>query len=109
MITQVADLDNVFNSLADPTRRDILKRISTKELTIGEIAQHYKMTFAAISKHLKVLERARLIVKQRNGKQQIIKLAPKTFKDARDYLDYYKRFWEEKFDALEEYLKNAED
>lgn len=100
------DLDTVFNSLADPTRRDILKRVSTKELTIGEIAKHYKLTFAAISKHLKVLERARLIVKHRSGKQQLVKIAPTAFKDATTYLDYYKRFWEERLDSLEEYLKN---
>ena len=106
MSAQAAELDGVFNSLADPTRRDILKRVSIKELTIGEIAQHYKMSFAAISKHLKVLEKAKLIVKSRKGKQQVVHISPTAFKDATDYLEYYRKLWEERLDSLEEYLKN---
>ena len=95
----------IFQSLADPTRRDILRRVARKELSIGDIAKHYKMTFAAISKHLKVLEKARLVVKRREGKEQIVQLPPAAFSDAAKYLRYYERFWNDRLDSLESYLK----
>lgn len=105
MVEYTLQLDSVFASLADPTRRDILRRVSQRQLSVGEIALPYDLTFAAISKHLKVLERARLIVKRRRGKEQIVHLAPQTLKAADDYLEFYRDFWEQRLDALEDYLR----
>ena len=98
-------LDAIFRSLADPTRRDILKRVAKKQLSISDIAKPYKMTLAAISKHLKVLEHAKLIVKRRQGKEQIVQLSPAAFNDAAKYLKYYERLWNDRLDSLELYLQ----
>ncbi len=97
-------LDAIFQSLADPTRRDILRRVSKKEMSIGDIAKPYSMTFAAISKHLNVLEKARLIIKKRKGKEQIVQLSPAAFKDATAYLQQYEKMWNNRLDSLEKYL-----
>lgn len=97
-------LDAIFGSLADPTRRDILKRVAKKEMSISAIAKHYKLTFAAISKHLKVLEHAKLIIKRRKGKEQIVQLSPAAIQDAADYLKEYEKLWNNRLDALERYL-----
>jgi DNA-binding transcriptional ArsR family regulator len=107
MVEYAASLDSVFSSLADPTRRDILRRVSDRQLSISEIALPYDLTFAAISKHLKVLERARLVIKRRQGKEQIVSIAPQTLKQADDYLEFYRQFWEERLDSLENYLKEG--
>lgn len=106
MVEHTIDLDLVFHSLADPTRRDILDRVSRQALSVGQIARDYNLTFAAVSKHLKVMEKARLIIKQRRGKEQIVAAAPNTVKDASEYLRRYQAMWNERFDALDEYLKN---
>ncbi len=106
MVEHTLRLDAIFRSLADPTRRDILRRVADQQLSISEIAEPYKLTFAAISKHLQVLEKAKLIVKRKHGKQQVVELAPKTLAEANQYLEQYRKMWEDRFDALEEYLKN---
>ncbi len=98
-------LDTVFGCLADPTRRDILERVAARELSVGEIAASYDMTFAAISKHLKVLEKARLVIKRRKGKQQMVQVAPRALADAQEYLKRHEQLWQERFDALETLLK----
>lgn len=99
------ELDNVFHSLADPTRRDILRRVMRKEMSVSEVAAPYETTLAAISKHLKVLERARLIQKKRRGKQQFIALSPPAFKHATEYLEKYRELWDGRLDRLEKFLK----
>lgn len=104
MVEYALDLDYVFGSLADPTRRDILQRLMSGELTIGEIAKSYDLTFAAISKHLKVLEKARLIIKQRRGKEQVVRISPQTLAYADEYLEQYRMLWESRLDALEALL-----
>jgi len=105
MVDRLLKLDNIFLSLADPTRRDILRRISESELSVRDIARHYKLTYAAVSKHLKVLEKSTLVTKRRRGKEQLVSLSPQAFLDATEYLDWYKPFWTQKFDSLEAYLK----
>ena len=105
MVEYTLDLDNVFGSLADPTRRDILQRLTQGQMTVGEIAREYDLTFAAISKHLKVLENARLIIKRKRGKERVVQIAPYAFKSAAEYLDWYQNLWEQRFDSLEEFLK----
>jgi len=97
-------LDSVFSSLADPTRRDILKRVAEGELSVGQIAQHYNLTFAAISKHLKVLEKAKLIMKRRRGKEQIVSIMPDMLAVADGYLEQYRQMWENRLDRLEVFL-----
>jgi DNA-binding transcriptional ArsR family regulator len=104
MVEYSLSLDQVFSCLSDSTRRDILKRVSATELTVGEIAQPYDLTFAAVSKHLKVLERAKLIAKRRIGKQQMVHLAPQALADASEYLQWYKQFMDSKLGSLEDYL-----
>ncbi len=104
MVEYTLSLDSIFGSLADPTRRDILSRVAQGDLTVGEIAKPYDLTLAAISKHLKVLEKAKLIVKRRRGKEQIVSLYPAAFKSAEDYLRWYQNLWNQRLDSLEEYL-----
>ncbi len=105
MVEYTLNLDSIFSSLADPTRRDILRRVSDHELSVSQIAEPYHLTFAAVSKHLKVLERARLIIKRRKGKEQLVQIAPQTLASADEYLEFYRKFWENKFDSLDNYLK----
>lgn len=104
MVEYSLSLDSIFGSLADPTRRDILRRVSQKKQTVGEIAHHYDLTFAAVAKHLKVLEKARLITKQRRGKEQVVSISPKAFFEADDHLKNYQRIWEERVNRLEQLI-----
>jgi DNA-binding transcriptional ArsR family regulator len=100
-------LDTTFSALADPTRRDILRRLANAELSVGEVAKFYGLTFAAISKHLKVLERAKLVIKRKRGKQQMVSLAPHAFADAAEYIEWYRSLWETRLDSLEQYLSEG--
>jgi DNA-binding transcriptional ArsR family regulator len=101
-------LDLVFGSLSDPVRRDIVRRVAGKELSVSEVAEPYAMSLAAVSKHLKVLERAKLVIKRRNGKQLMVGLAPDAFSDASDFIDFYKTFSEKNMDALEDFLSKEQ-
>ena len=105
MVEQRANLDIVFKSLADATRRDILKRVSKESLSISALAAPYQMSFAAIAKHISVLEAAKLITKRRQGKQQIISVVPKTIETAVTHLEQYEELWRDRFDALEKLLQ----
>lgn len=105
MVEQAIDLDNIFASLADPTRRDILAHVARAELSVGELVEKYDVSFAAISKHLNVLERAKLITKRREGKKQMVTLAPGALQSAEEYLEQYRQTWEQKFNKLDAILK----
>jgi DNA-binding transcriptional ArsR family regulator len=105
MVEYTLSLDSIFASLADPTRRDILRRLINQELSISDIAKPYDITFAAVSKHLMVLEKARLIIKQRRGKEQMVQVSPLAIKDAADYLENYRLLWDERFQSLDKLLK----
>ena len=104
MVERSLNLDTLFQALADQTRRDILKRVSKAELSISNLAEPYKMSFAAIAKHIAVLERARLVSKRREGKQQIISVVPATVGVAVSHLEHYEKMWNARFDALEALL-----
>jgi DNA-binding transcriptional ArsR family regulator len=91
MVEYSLSLDEVFGSLADPTRRDILQRTALSELSVSEIAKSYDMSLAAVSKHLKILEKATLVVKRRRGKQQLVQASPLALKDVTDYVEQYGR------------------
>jgi DNA-binding transcriptional ArsR family regulator len=104
MVEHMISLDNVFGSLSDATRRDILGRVSVADLSVGQIAQHYDVSFAAISKHLMVLEKARLIVKYKRGKEHIVQLSPPALAAATQYLELYVQHVGERLDSLETFI-----
>ena len=106
MVEYSSTLDIVFHSLSDPTRRDILKRVSKKELSISTLSKPYHLSFAAVAKHVAVLEAAKLITKRRVGKEQIVSVEPATFKIANDCLMQYEKIWNARFDALDTLLNS---
>ncbi len=99
-------LDALFSSLGDPTRRDILARIAKRSMSIGKIATHYDLTFSAVAKHLKVLEQAGLVSKTRRGKEQLVTLSPPALEQANAYLEKYRELWEHRLDSLDRYVKS---
>jgi len=105
MVERTAQLDLIFGALSDVTRRDILRRVAKKELSVGEIASSYDISFAAVAKHLVVLEKARLVTKRREGKLQVAALAPDALGDATKHLERYREIWESRLDRLEKYLE----
>jgi DNA-binding transcriptional ArsR family regulator len=104
MVEYNPSLDLVFHSLADATRRDILKRVSRVEHTIGQLARPYAMSLAAIAKHVNVLERAGLVTKERSGKEKVVRVVPDTFRAAEKHLSEYEKLWAARFDALGQLL-----
>lgn len=97
-------LSITFSALADPTRRAILARLVSGEASVTELAEPFEMSLPAVSKHLKVLERAGLVVRSREAQWRPCRLKAGPLKDAADWLDHYRRFWEQSFDRLENYL-----
>jgi DNA-binding transcriptional ArsR family regulator len=105
MVEYTLQLDNIFASLADPIRRDILARVANCEHSVSELAANYNVSLAAISKHLKVMERARLIIKRKDGKQHMVSLAPDALMTADEYLEQYRRMWQSRADKLDLLIK----
>jgi DNA-binding transcriptional ArsR family regulator len=101
-------LDRTFAALADPTRRAILGRLAQGEASVGELAAPFDMTLPAVSKHLKVLERAGLISKTRQAQWRPCRLEPARLKEASDWLQEYRRHWEGRLDRLDDYLKDLQ-
>lgn len=101
-------LDITFAALADPTRRAILARLAQGETSVNQLAEPFEISLPAISRHLKVLEKAGLISRGREAQFRPCKLRPDQLKMAADWLDGYRRFWEESFDRLEDYLRTIE-
>jgi DNA-binding transcriptional ArsR family regulator len=101
-------LDATFAALADRTRRAILARLATGEATVLELAEPFDMSLPAISKHLKVLERAGLISKGRDAQRRPCKLEAVPLKEVAEWLAEYRRFWEQSFDRLDAYLKDLQ-
>ncbi len=101
-------LSLTFSALADPTRRAILTRLSRGETTVNELAEPFSMSLPAISKHLKVLERTGLIERSRAAQWRPCKLQAAPLKEATDWLEYYRKFWEQSFDRLEVYLQELQ-
>ncbi|MBM3947981.1 MAG: winged helix-turn-helix transcriptional regulator [SAR202 cluster bacterium] len=104
-----APLDATFAALADPTRRAILARLARGEASVTELARPFKVSLPAISKHLKVLERAGLIVRGREAQWRPCQLRAAPLKEAADWVEGYRSFWEESFDRLNEYLKEIQE
>lgn len=95
-------------ALADPTRRAILARLADGERPVTELAQPFDMSLPAISKHLKVLERAGLIARSRQAQQRPCRLEPGPLKQVAEWVEHYRRFWEESFDRLDDYLRELQ-
>ena len=102
------ELSKVFAALADPTRRDIVARLAAGDATVGELAEPYDVTVQAVSKHLKVLERAGLIVRGRAAQWRPCRLEPAALKDVDDWIEQYRKFWEQSFDRLDAYLRELQ-
>ncbi len=102
------DLDLTFHALADPTRRAILARLALGEATVNELAEPFAISLPAISKHLKVLERAGLITRGRDAQFRPCRLETDSLKEAYDWIDRYREHWEERFDRLAEYLNDLQ-
>ena len=101
MVEQFAHLDAVFHALADPTRRAMLGQLAERELTIGELATPFSMSFAGASKHVRVLEHAGLVTRTIRGRSHLCRLQAARLAEANAWLRRYERFWNDKLDALE--------
>ena len=101
-------LSTIFAALADPTRRAILARLAQGEASVTELAEPFAMTLPAVSKHLKVLERAGLIVRGRDAQWRPCRLDAGPLKEVADWVELYRRFWEQSFDRLDEYLRELQ-
>ena len=98
-------LSHTFAALADPTRRAILARLADGEATVNELAEPFEMSLQAVSKHLKVLERAGLIARGRDAQRRPCRLQPEPLKTVADWVAHYEHFWTESFDRRDAYLK----
>ena len=101
-------LSETFAALADPTRRAILARLASGEASVTELAEPFEMSMPAVSKHLKVLERAGLIVRGREAQWRPCRLDAGPLKDVAGWVERYRRFWEQSFDRLEDYLRELQ-
>ncbi|MFZ0878220.1 MAG: metalloregulator ArsR/SmtB family transcription factor [Candidatus Acidiferrales bacterium] len=102
-------LTTTFAALADPTRRAILARLVSGEASVTELAEPFDMSMPAISKHLKVLERAGLIARGREARWRPCRLRAAPLKDVSEWVEHYRTMWEERFDRLDEYLRELKD
>ena len=98
-----------FAALADPTRRAILARLALGDTSVSELAKPFDMSLPAVSKHLKVLERAGLIARGREAQWRPCRIEPRALKEVDDWLARYRRFWEQSFDHLEKYLRELQE
>jgi DNA-binding transcriptional ArsR family regulator len=104
MVSVAERLDRTFGALADPTRRAILARLAKGEASVTELAEPFEMSLPAVSKHLKVLERAGLVSRGRERQWRPARLRAAPIKEVAEWTDRYRRFWEERYDRLDEYL-----
>lgn len=100
-----SQLDLVFSALADPTRRGMLERLADGETNVGTLGAPHDMSQPAVSKHLRVLERAGLIQRTRQGREHRIRVDPRPIEAARTWIGHYARFWQQQFDAVDAYLQ----
>jgi DNA-binding transcriptional ArsR family regulator len=109
MQTQPDPLSTTFAALADPTRRAILARLAEGQAMVTELAEPFDLSLPAISKHLKVLQRAGLIEQGRQAQWRPCRLKPEPLRDIADWIGQYRRHWEESFDRLDTYLRELQD
>lgn len=108
MVAATDSLSAVFAALADPTRRAILARVAEGEASVTELAKPFKMSLPAVSKHLKVLERAGLIARGREAQWRPCRLEAKPLQEVAVWVGQYRQFWEERLDRLEDYLRELQ-
>lgn len=108
VISSPERLDYTFHALADPTRRAILERLSTSEATVTELREPFDISQPAVSKHLRVLERAGLVASRREGSFRHFRLVAEPIRDATQWLIRYRTFWEGRLDSLGVFLKKLE-
>jgi DNA-binding transcriptional ArsR family regulator len=101
-------LSATFSALADPTRRAILARLASGEATVTQLAEPFRMSLPAVSKHLKVLEQAGLISRSREAQWRPRRIEPKPLKDVSDWVERYRKLWEERLDRLDDYLQTLQ-
>lgn len=101
-------LNRTFAALADPTRRRILECLAQGDRCVTDLARPYRMSLPAVSKHLRVLESAGLVRRRRRGRVHQLQLEAKPMRDAQQWIEKYRRFWEEKLDRLDEYLRQLQ-
>lgn len=100
--------DRIFQALADPTRRDIVARTLRREQSVSDLAHHYDMSFAAVQKHVAVLERATVVTKERKGREQIVHTNPDTLRRAAQLLDAYEQIWHDRAIRIGEILSEPQ-
>ncbi len=105
----VDSLSATLAAFADPTRRLILQRLTLGPASVNDLAKPFRISQQAVSKHLAYLERAKLIEKRKDGRRHICNLKGKPFKQVADWMEQYRRFWEERFDRLDTYLKELQE
>jgi len=103
------DADRIFSALADTTRRDIVRRAIAGEEGIAELAAHYPMSFAAVQKHVAILERAGLVGKQRIGRRKVVRTSVERIRVAQDLLDRYQELWRGRFDRMAELINDTKE
>ena len=103
------EIDRIFQALAATTRRDILRRTTLEEQSVSELARHYDMSFAAVQKHVAVLESAELIIKRAAGRERLVRANPEMIARARALLAHYEALWRERVDRLDTLLAEAEN
>jgi len=106
MVMYSKQLDLVFGALSDATRRGILEQLAQGETRVGLLAAPYNISQPAVSKHLRVLERAGLVLCVKRGRERYIKVNPKSVSSVKRWINFYSQIWEQQFDAVEDYLKN---
>ena len=102
--SRATELDQVFSALGDPTRRAILQALAMNSATINEIAEPFPLSLNAVSKHVKILERAGLVRREIQGRQHHCWVNPRPLREANQWLEHYRQFWEHRLDALEVYV-----
>lgn len=105
---QTAQLDTVFHALGDATRRRMLRELAGGERTVGELAQPFEISLAAVSKHIKALEKAGLVRREVRGRTHLCRLEPGPLASAHEWLAFYERFWAGRLDVLEELLRQED-
>lgn len=101
-------LSTTLVAMGDPTRRAILGRLASGPATVGSLAEPFRISQQAVSKHLAYLQRAKLVEKKRSGRTNVCTLRPEPFKEVMDWMEAYRRFWDESFDRLDAYLKELQ-
>ena len=106
---QASTLDRVFGAISDPTRREILMRLSRSDERVTDVARHFSISLNSVSKHVRVLEQAGLVRRSVQGRNHVLSLEATPMAQAADWMEFYRRFWTERLDALERFVTTTSD